>query len=77
MSPWYYFNKPWNLAFHDLTTEKQPPVNLRSLLGLGLKFCPSPRFTSHKTSDILPQFDCDLRLRTYFAGEDQQDYNPK
>ena len=77
MSPWYYFDKPWNLAFHDLTTEITPPPNLQSLLGLGLKFCPSPRFTTHKTSTILPRFDRDMRLRTYFAGADKQDYNPK
>eukprot|EP00957_Ditylum_brightwellii_P169402 12893463-Ditylum_brightwellii.AAC.1 len=77
MQPWYYFDKPQNLAFHDLTTEKQPPANLRSLLGLGLKFCSSPRFTTHHTIGTLSWFDHDLRLQTYFAEADQQDYNPK
>eukprot|EP00957_Ditylum_brightwellii_P094181 7170205-Ditylum_brightwellii.AAC.1 len=73
MQLWYYFDKPWNLVFHNLATETQPPTNLRSLLGLGLKFGPSPRFTTHRTTE----FDHDLRLQTYFTGAGQQDYNPK
>ena len=42
---WYYFSRPSHLAFHDFTQQKQPPKNLRSLLGLGLKFIPTPHLT--------------------------------
>ena len=44
MPAWYYFDRPTNLAFHDLTTSSAPN-NLRSLLGLGLKFIPVPPYT--------------------------------
>ena len=37
MRSWYQFNRPKNLALHDLCTEIEPPQNLRSTLGLGLK----------------------------------------
>ena len=37
MRLWYYFDRPKNLAFHDLCTELEPTQNLQSLLGLGLK----------------------------------------
>ena len=43
---WYYFSRPSHLAFHDFTRSKQPAKNLRSLLGLGLKFIPTPRYTN-------------------------------
>jgi hypothetical protein len=43
MHPWAYFSRPSNMAFHDLSTVIKPPKNLRSLLGLSLKFIPSPR----------------------------------
>ena len=44
MPAWAYFCRPTNLAFHDLTLHTPPPRNLRSLLGLSLKFIPNPRF---------------------------------
>ena len=28
MTPYFYFTRPYNLAFHDLTTTNQPPKNL-------------------------------------------------
>ena len=37
-----YYNRPSNKAFTNLTTKLTPPMNLRSLLGLGLKFIPTP-----------------------------------
>ena len=43
---WYYFSRPSHLAFHDFTQQKQPAKHLRSLLGLGLKFIPTPRRTN-------------------------------
>ena len=43
---WYYFSRPSHLAFHDFTRSKKPAKNLRSLLGLCLKFIPAPRYTN-------------------------------
>ena len=43
---WYYFSRPSHLAFHDFTQQKQPAKKLRSLLGLGLKFIPTPHRTN-------------------------------
>jgi hypothetical protein len=68
MPAWYYFDRPSHLAFHDLTTSVSPPKNLRSLLGLGLKFCPTPRFTTYNLNPTLNRFKRDLWLKTFFAG---------
>ena len=59
------------MAFHDLTTEIKPPANLRSLLGLGLKFCPTPRYTTPARlllDRTMSRLRRDLQLRAYFAG---------
>eukprot|EP00957_Ditylum_brightwellii_P018493 1390439-Ditylum_brightwellii.AAC.1 len=45
MPAWFYFNKPANHAFYSLCTRHKPPDNLCALLELGLKFCPTPRYT--------------------------------
>ena len=78
MPSWFYFDRPQNLAFHNLCDSKAPPPNLRSLLGLGLKFCPSPRYTTHVTSNMLSRFRRDLYLKTFYAGKsDDNQYNPR
>jgi hypothetical protein len=86
MPTWYYFSRPTHLAFHDFTLHKMPPKNLKSLLGLGLKFIPTPTNTNNwskiKTSG-LERLKRSLRLRFYFANnptnntEDKTDYDPK
>jgi hypothetical protein len=79
MPCWYYFSRPSNLAFHDLTTSIPPPKNLRCLLGLGLKFCPTPSFSTASTVTSLDRFKRDLLCKTYFAGKPlkNEDYDPK
>ena len=42
MEKWFYFCRPTNLAFHDLTIGKVAPRALQSLLGLGVNFFPTP-----------------------------------
>ena len=79
MPSWFYFVRASNLAFHDLTTKLSPPKNLRSLLGLGLKFCPIPRKAKFDPSTLL-RFTRDINLRTFFAGkimEQKEEYEPK
>ena len=51
----------------------QTPKNLGSLLGLGLKFIPTPRTTpkwSRLQTNSVNRLHRDLLLKSYFAGED-------
>lgn len=85
MPTWYYFARPSHLAFHDFTKTKHPPKNLRSLLGLGMKFIPTPRYSNKWTTiDTMPRFSRNIYLRFYFAtnnnnlpDENEGEYNPK
>ena len=77
MPSWWYFNRPVHSAFHDLTTSIRPPLHLRSLLGLGHKFCPVPRFTNHNLEPTLERFGRNLRVKSFFAGAEDRDFDPK
>ena len=72
MPTWYYFCRPTNLAFHDLTTIHPAPPYLQSLLGLSLKFCPVPKYTSNNLYNTFNRLHHDLHLKTFFAGHDDQ-----
>ena len=80
---WYYFYRPSHLAFHDFTQQKQPAKKLRSLLGLGLKFIPTPRYTNTwtKLKEIsMPKLQRAIHLRFHFAGtttSTNEDNDPK
>jgi hypothetical protein len=70
MHTWAYFSRPSNVAFHDLSSVLKPPNNLRSLLGLSLKFIPSPRvnvtwkaFEEH----TFDRFDRELKVKVFMA----------
>jgi hypothetical protein len=72
MAPWAYFNRPTNMAFHDLTSKATPPNNLRSLLGLSLKFIPNPRYNvpwNHYQDTTLPRPVNDLKVKAYMASK--------
>lgn len=76
MTPWAYFNRPTNMAFHDLTTWKKPPRNLRSLLGLSLKFIPNPKYNlswADYEEKTLPRFERDLKIKTFMAEKLHED----
>ena len=84
MPAWYYFDRPTHLAFHDLTQSQKPPPNLRSLLGLGMKFIPTPSYTttsSSITNSTIERFERNLYCKTFFARpkneEDEEDFDPK
>ena len=73
-SPGCYFLKAMNTTFHDLTGGKSLPVATRSLLGLGLKFIPTPSWAP-SAMDVMPSIDRikrDIGLKTFFAGRDQE-----
>jgi hypothetical protein len=79
MHPWAYFSRPSNMAFHDLSTVFKPPKNLRSLLGLSLKFIPSPRTNvPWKAFEDLPfsRFERELKVKVFMDDhEDDGTYN--
>lgn len=70
MTTWYYFARPSNLAFHDLTPGKVVPPAARSLLGLSLKFIPTPKVTTCDLQPSFTRFERDLHIKAYFAGDD-------
>ena len=78
-SPGCYFRKAMNTAFHNLTGRRLLPPATRSLLGLSLKFIPTPPYAP-STTDIAPSLDCikhDIGLKTFFSGRDQEGEIPK
>ena len=65
------------LSFNNLCTELELLQNLWSLLGLGLKFCPSPQFTYNKTTKTLKTLREKFIPRTHQSkAEGNDDYNP-
>mmetsp|Transcript_2945 Transcript_2945/g.4409 ORF Transcript_2945/g.4409 Transcript_2945/m.4409 type:complete len:645 (-) Transcript_2945:37-1971(-) len=82
-----YFLRPTNKAFHDLTSTLKPPPNLRSLLGLGLGFIPTPynptsfNKLESDTSGAFQHLERSLRLRCFFTAKGQPEpapnWNPK
>ena len=84
MPSWYYFARPSNLAYHDLTTHTKPPPGLHSTLGLGLKFIPTPKY-SHTWTQIqestMERFEKDLKIKCFVRGhmdkEDDEPFNPR
>ena len=80
MPCWYYFSRPSNVACHDLTTYLRPPAYLVSLLGLGLKFIPKPRYTTHRLDRELERLKRNLYCAYVFApreGEESEPFDSK
>jgi hypothetical protein len=80
---------PSNLAFHDLTPTKCAPHAAKSLLGLGSKFIPTPKFTTcdKMMEASVGRFEHDFFVKVIFAADesesnalawaDQDTYHPK
>ena len=80
MPCWYYFGWPTNTAFHNFCKADTPiPRNLEFLLGLGLKFIPTPFFTTNDISKTTNRLEKSLALKKTFAGQepDDKDCHPK
>ena len=60
-----------NASCHDLCDTKSPPRLIKSLLGLGMKFCPRPTHTTSKQqlSSILDCSEKDFYTKVQFTGE--------
>ena len=72
MPSWYYFSKPSNIAFHDFTRNPENKHHIRSLLGLNLKFIPTPWFTSNNLIDTEERLLRSMRLHSYFKGDNRK-----
>lgn len=74
MPSWYYFCRPSHSSFFDLRSNKQQPLpyTFTSLLGLGLKSCPTPWFATNKTTidKTLERHQRDQWLRHFFKDDD-------
>ena len=57
-----------NIAFHNLCKQNSHHPGLRSLLGLGLNFCPRPKFTSSSNDVDLARFRHDASVKFFFQG---------
>ena len=85
MPAYQYFDHPSNLAFHDLTSTLPSPLNLKSLLGLGLKFIPTPPATTlfrslEQPDKTIPYLDRSMRLKCFFVNHrdlDSDSFNPR
>ena len=67
-------SRPTNLAYHDLCLSTKMPRSLRSLLGLGLNFCPQPTQSSSHTDLSLNRFRLDYNRRIFFSGNLDDNY---
>jgi hypothetical protein len=66
----YYFSKPANLAFYDLTANKSLPYIVKSVLGQNLKFVPTPSHTTHDLSKSFTRLRRNVHLKTFFAVDE-------
>jgi hypothetical protein len=66
------------LAFHDLTSSHKLPACANQLLGLGLKFIPTPKTNTSQDmiNKITERFERDLNLRIFFSDDNTNDYDP-
>eukprot|EP00956_Cyclotella_meneghiniana_P018602 scaffold31084_cov37-Cyclotella_meneghiniana.AAC.4 len=67
-----YFDRPMNIAFHDLTPDKSMPPATLEVLGLNLKFIKTPQCTTDGQTiyNAFERFDHrDVLLKTFFAGQ--------
>jgi hypothetical protein len=71
MPVWYYFSRPDNMACHNLCTLQTPPSNYRALLGLSLKFCPTPKFSTHNIEATCERFRNDLYTKSFMGPTDK------
>lgn len=79
LHPSNYFEPISKLAFHNLTENNELPNDTNRLLGLGLKFIPTPtiNITQENLDHTFARFDRDIGLRVLFSGEDDNDtYDP-
>jgi hypothetical protein len=71
MPIWFYLTKPTNSACHNLCISNPPPNNYRALLGLGMKYIPTPRYTnSNNMIGWTDRFRQDMFTKMFLAHTD-------
>jgi hypothetical protein len=68
MTKFEYFNRPQQMAYHNLCSEKQPLQGIGITLGLGLKFCIQTKLPPSNLKSSFERFIQDIRKRYTFAG---------
>jgi hypothetical protein len=63
-----FFVRCTNASVHNLCTVIQPPPNVSSILGLGLKFVPKPRCTNHNIRSNCDRFKTDTEMQSFLSG---------
>jgi len=77
--PTDYFPQVTKLTFHNLTQNNELPCTTNQLLGLGLKFIPTPvtNITPSALEKTLARFERDIGLKVFFSGsEEDSSYDP-
>jgi hypothetical protein len=70
-----FFNRPSNSSCHNLCSILPPPYLYRTLLGLGLNFCPLPlQSTGNSISHTVDRFRKDIHTKILFAGSPNDDW---
>ena len=71
-------SRPQNIACHNLCTSHTPPKFYRHVLGLGLKFCPRPAYTTSPNivKQTTSRFRKDIYTKVLFCHLDN-DWNEK
>ena len=65
------------MAFHNLTKNVNLPPGFRSLLGLGLGFCPIPRLSTPTTAIDIARFETNVKLKMFFNDDADDKPVPK
>ena len=70
MKVWQYFDQPHNKAFHNLTLDNVGRNDVKQLLGMGLKFIPTPFFTNNNLHESRRRLIRHMKLHAYYKGAD-------
>ena len=70
MTPTDFAGRPTNTGHHNLCKKNPVPAGTRSLLGMGLKFCPTQPRPTNNVNKTLKRFGRDIRRIAYLY------YNP-
>ena len=65
------------MAFHNLTRNVNLPPGFRSLLGLGLGFCPIPRLSTPTAAIDITRFETNVKLKMFFDDANDDKPAPK
>ena len=74
-----YFYHSTNKTFRNLTDGRLLPAAATSILGMGMKFIPTPQWTPHPdvVDKSIDWFEHDLGLKVFFAGDEDITRTPE